>query len=151
MKKLFKTMALCLVVALLGVSVFAGCTQQSSENSSSDSQGSTMITLDQTAIALDADRTQQLVVSGASEVDWTSGNPQVATVDANGNVTGVNPGTCTVTATTKDGNFQAECMVAVTGYHLSQSVFSGFTKVENNTYNGEINYAVDNSNESVFA
>ena len=151
MKKLFKTMALCLVVALLGVSVFAGCTPQSSENSSSESQGSTMITLDQTSIALDADRTQQLVVSGASEVDWASSNSQVATVDANGNVTGVNPGTCTVTATTKDGNFQAECMVTVTGYHLSQSVFSGFTKVENNPYNGEINYAVDNSNESVFA
>ena len=151
MKKLFKTMALCLVVALLGVSVFAGCTPLSSENPSSESQGSTMITLDQDSIALDADRTQQLVVSGASEVDWASSNPQVATVDANGNVTGVNPGTCTVTATTKDGNFQAECMVSVTGYHLSQSVFSGFTKVENNTYNGEINYAIDNSNESVFA
>ena len=151
MKKLFKTMALCLVVALLGVSVFAGCNPQSSENPSSESQGSTMITLDQDSITLDADRTQQLVVSGASEVDWASSNPQVATVDANGNVTGVNPGTCTVTATTKDGNFQAECMVAVTGYHLSQSVFSGFTKVENNPYNGEINYAVDNSNESVFA
>ena len=79
-----------LVVALLGVSVFAGCTPLSSENSSSESQGSTMITLDQDSITLDADRTQQLVVSGASEVDWTSSNPQVATVDANGNVTGVN-------------------------------------------------------------
>ena len=83
MKKLFKTMALCLVVALLGVSVFAGCTPLSSEDPSSESQGSTMITLDQTSIALDADRTQQLVVSGASEVDWASSNPQVATVDGN--------------------------------------------------------------------
>ncbi len=33
------------------------------------------------------------------QVQWSSSNPQVATVDANGNVTGKSPGTATITAT----------------------------------------------------
>jgi len=46
-------------------------------------------------------------------VTWTSSNPEVATVDANGLVTAVANGTCTITATTTDGNFTATCNITV--------------------------------------
>lgn len=142
MKNLTKTMAAALAIASLSVGAFAGCSGKGVTPAS--------ISLDQESIALDADGVRQLIATGADEVVWESDNEAVATVDENGNVTGINPGTCNVTASTADGKFQAECVVTVTGYHLSSNVFSGFTKIENNTYNGEINYAVDNSSEDVF-
>ncbi|MGN1207673.1 MAG: Ig-like domain-containing protein, partial [Eubacteriales bacterium] len=111
---------------------------------------SSSITLDKETLSLDADVSEQLVASGANEVVWDSDNKAVATVDANGKVTGVNAGTCKITASTKDGKYQAECVVTVTGYHLSEKVVTGINKIENNTYNGEINYAIDNSDENAF-
>ena len=45
-------------------------------------------------------------------VTWTSSNPAVATVDANGNVTGVAAGTATITA--QAGDKTATCVVTVT-------------------------------------
>ena len=46
-------------------------------------------------------------------VIWTSSDPNVATVDANGKVTAVGNGTCTITATTEDGGFTAICTIKV--------------------------------------
>ena len=68
---------------------------------------------------------------------WETSDPGVATVDENGNVTGVNEGTCKITASTKDGAYESECVVVVSGYRLSKNVVSGINKIENNTYNGE--------------
>lgn len=83
-------------------------------------------------------------------MDWKTSDPGVATVDENGNVTGVNEGTCKITASTKDGKFESECVVVVSGYRLSKNVVSGINKIENNTYNGEINYAVNGSDDNAF-
>lgn len=47
------------------------------------------------------------------EVTWSSGNTGVATVDANGVVTGAAPGTAFITATALDGGLAASCMVMV--------------------------------------
>lgn len=44
-------------------------------------------------------------------VVWSSDNPKAVTVDANGTVTAVGPGTATITVTTKDGNKTASCQV----------------------------------------
>ena len=44
-------------------------------------------------------------------ITWTSENTAVATVDANGVVTGVGKGTTTIVATTKSGNFKAKCEI----------------------------------------
>ena len=46
-------------------------------------------------------------------VTWASSDPSVATVDQNGVVTAVAPGTATITVTTVDGGFTAICTVTV--------------------------------------
>lgn len=51
-------------------------------------------------------------VSAASMVQWTSSNPEIATVDAQGNVTGKGVGTATVTACSSNGRY-GTCMVTV--------------------------------------
>ena len=48
-------------------------------------------------------------------VTWTSSNPSIATVDENGIVTALKAGTTTITATTNDGDFKANCIITVTG------------------------------------
>ena len=49
-------------------------------------------------------------------VSWTSSNTNVATVSSNGLVTGVSSGTCTITATAKDGSGKkASCVIMVDG------------------------------------
>jgi len=50
-------------------------------------------------------------------LSWSSGNTSVATVD-NGTVTAVGAGTTTVTVTTVDGGFTADCTVSVTDPNL---------------------------------
>lgn len=52
--------------------------------------------------------------AGNKKVTWKSSNKKVATVDANGVVTGVSKGTCTITATTADGTKKtATCKIQV--------------------------------------
>ena len=143
MNKKGKLLALALTLALSATSVFAvGCRASRGTTSSS-------ITLDKENLSLDAGRSEKLSASSA-EVKWETSDPGVATVDENGNVTGVNEGTCKITASTKDGKFESECVVVVSGYRLSKNVVSGINKIENNTYNGEINYAVNGSDDNAF-
>ena len=140
MNKKGKFLALALTLALSVTLTFAvGC----------DETTTSSITLDKENLILDAGRSEQLSAS-STEVDWKTSDPGVATVDENGNVTGVNEGTCTITASTKDGAYESECIVVVSGYRLSQNVVFGINKIENNTYNGEINYAVNGSDDNAF-
>ena len=60
-----------------------------------------------TATILPADATNK-------KVTWTSSDAAKATVDAQGNVTGVSVGEATITVTTEDGNKTATCAVTVT-------------------------------------
>lgn len=46
-------------------------------------------------------------------VNWTSSNPERATVDTTGKVTGVSLGTAEITATTVDGGFISTCIITV--------------------------------------
>ena len=48
-----------------------------------------------------------------SDLVWESSNPNVATVDDNGKVTGVNPGTTTITVKTKDGEIIDQITIVV--------------------------------------
>ncbi len=46
-------------------------------------------------------------------VTWKSSNPDIVSVDSNGNIKALKPGTATITVTTKDGNYTATCQVTV--------------------------------------
>ena len=146
MNKKGKILALVLTLALSVTSIFmVGCSETPKESTGTTSS----ITLDKEKLSLDAGRSEQLSASSA-EVNWKTSDPGVATVDENGNVTGVNEGTCKITASTKDGKFESECVVVVSGYRLSKNVVSGINKIENNTYNAGINYAVNGSDDDAF-
>ena len=74
------------------------------------------VTLNSSTLNLSPEETAQLIATvvpaDVYEVTWTSSDPSVATVDANGLVTAVAPGTATITATA-DG-VSATCTVTVT-------------------------------------
>ena len=58
--------------------------------------------------------------NASQEVTWSSSKPAVATVDANGLVTGVTAGTAVITATSKDDpSYKATCTVTVNNIPVS--------------------------------
>ena len=78
------------------------------------------ITLNETSLTLTLPETAQLLASitpsDATDktLNWTSSNSAVASVDDNGFVSSVAPGTATIRATTTDGsNLSASCVVTV--------------------------------------
>ena len=77
----------------------------------------TGVSLDQSKLALSIGGSEPLTATVSptdalnKTVAWTSSNSAVATVSSTGTVTPVNAGTCTITATTDDGNFKATCTV----------------------------------------
>ena len=79
----------------------------------------TGVTLDNATGTLSVGETATLTATVAptdatnKTVAWSSSNPAVATVAANGTVTAVAPGTATITVTTADGGFTATCDVTV--------------------------------------
>ena len=48
-----------------------------------------------------------------NEVTWASSDEEIATVNENGKVTGIKPGSCIIKATSVDGGFEAQCNVTV--------------------------------------
>ncbi|MBO4547993.1 MAG: Ig domain-containing protein, partial [Abditibacteriota bacterium] len=79
----------------------------------------TGVALDKTKVTLDkgASVTLKATVSPSDAankaVTWTSYDTSIATVDANGKVKGIAPGTTTVRVKTRDGGFTAKCKVTV--------------------------------------
>lgn len=78
------------------------------------------ITLDVVEKALEIGETLKVAATVAPEaasdktVTWTSSNPAVATVDANGLVTAVKPGATTITVTANDGGgAKATCRIVI--------------------------------------
>lgn len=49
-----------------------------------------------------------------SKIGWESSDPEIAVVDANGNVGAIKTGEAIITATTEDGGHTAQCVVTVT-------------------------------------
>lgn len=79
----------------------------------------TGISLNKSTLTLPRLKSEKLVATvtptGATkkEVKWTSTNPEIATVDADGTVKAVKYGQATIIATTVDGGFTAMCQVNV--------------------------------------
>lgn len=80
----------------------------------------TGISLDITSYSLEVGDTFSLTETILPEnatnqkVIWSSNNPSVAVVSSIGNVTAMSVGTTTITATTEDGGYTADCIVTVT-------------------------------------
>jgi uncharacterized protein YjdB len=73
-------------------------------------------------------------------INWTSNNSSVATVNSNGQIVGVSAGTAVITATSVDGGYSDTCVVTV---KASTVAVSGLTvSPSNTTLNvGETSYA----------
>ena len=65
-------------------------------------------------------------------VTWASSDESVASVSANGSVTGISAGTARITVTTADGGYTAACTVTVTG---GSSGGGGSNRRNSSTYN----------------
>ena len=96
-------------VAILLIIVTMGCNKD---------QNVTNVTLDQSNITLIVGENATLTATVHPEnatgktVNWTSSNPNVATID-NGIVTAKKKGTAIISVTTKEGNYTAKCTVTV--------------------------------------
>ena len=97
----------------------------------------TGVTLNKTSTSIQVGDTETLTATVLPEdatnqnVTWKSDKPEIATVDANGKVTGVKAGEATITVTTEDGGKTATCKVtvkaaavAVTGVTLNKATLS---------------------------
>ena len=73
----------------------------------------TILKLNKTATSITIGQVETLLaITNSPAVTWSSANTNVATVDSNGNVIGIQKGTATITATTADGKI-ATCVVTV--------------------------------------
>lgn len=78
------------------------------------------ITLNPTSVSITEGTSAQIVAIVEPEnatdqtLTWTSSDQEVVTVDSTGKITGLKPGTSTITAKTKDGKVKATCTVTIT-------------------------------------
>ena len=94
----------------------------------------TSITLNKSTLALFVQSTEQLTAIVLPEtatnktVSWTSSVPSVATV-TDGLITAISSGITTITASTQDGNFTAQCTVTVTAqtWNIGTSIATNVT------------------------
>lgn len=96
-------------------------------------QGVTGITLNKTSATIGIGNSTQLTANVSpsnatnKSVKWNSSNTGVATVNGNGQVTGVGVGTTTITCRSSDGNATASCTVTVANVSSGNSGSSGNT------------------------
>ena len=113
-KNLFRHVAL-LAAAVLSMTCLWSC----KKNELPDSIAVIGVSLDKTSITITVDSTETLKATIDPEdadnqnITWTSDNPEVATVNEKGKVTGVKAGKAVITVITEDGEKTATCKVTV--------------------------------------
>lgn len=125
--------ALLVATVLLSTS-FWSCSKNEEPEPTPPAVTVTGVTLNKTDLMLEIGGSETLTATVApadatnQKVTWKSDKPEIATVDANGKVTGVKAGEATITVTTEDGGKTATCRVTVsdkeikvTGVKLNKS------------------------------
>lgn len=118
MKRIAITIISVILSVMIGIS-FAAC-ENGKEDPPAKPVAVTGVTLSESSLSLavNGEATLTATVEPANAADksvtWTSSAPAKATVDNGGNVKGVAAGSATITVTTTDGGFTAQCQVTVT-------------------------------------
>ena len=95
----------------------------------------TGVTLSATEIKLKAGKSQKLTATVLpnnatnSGLTWTSSNPDVASIDANGTITAVKEGEAVITVSANDDSIKATCAVTVTnggGCYVATCVYGSY-------------------------
>ena len=113
-KNLFRHVAL-LAAAILSMASFWSC----KKNELPDSIAVIGVSLDKTSITITVGSTETLTATIEPEdadnqnITWASDNPEVATVNEKGKVTGIKAGKAVITVITEDGEKTATCKVTV--------------------------------------
>ena len=134
MKKNILRYTALFVTAVLFTTNFWSCSKNEDPEPTPPAVTVTGVSLNKTTLTLNIGASETLTATVApadaanKKVTWMSGNEAVATVDANGKVTGVKAGEATITVTTEDGGKTASCkvtvkdaVVAVTGVTLNKT------------------------------
>lgn len=156
MKKIVKGLCVLATSILVGGNALVGCTPTEEPPVEVEKTKVTGVTIEKETYEVGCDFTVEIktsvLPSNADEksITYTSSDEKIATVDANGVVTGVNPGEAIITATSVDGGYKATTKVLVKGFHTSSKVFVNVNAMENNAYNNGTDYTVDTSNEDFF-
>lgn len=118
MKRIAITIISVILSVMIGIS-FAAC-ENGKEDPPAKPVAVTGVTLSESSLSLavNGEATLTATVEPANAADksvtWTSSAPAKATVDNGGKVKGVAAGSATITVTTTDGGFTAQCQVTVT-------------------------------------
>lgn len=156
MKKIVKGLCVLAASVLVGGGALVSCGPTEEPPVEAEKVKVTGVKIENEAYEVGCDFTVEIKASVLPEtadekgITYTSSDVNIATVDANGVVTGVNPGEATITATSVDGGYKATTKVLVKGFHTSSKVFVNVNAMENNPYNNGTDYTVDTSNENYF-
>ena len=129
MKKNILRYTALFVAAILLTTAFWSCSKSKEEapEPTPPAVSVTGVTLDESSISILVGTSETLAVTvfpkdaANKKVTWKSDKPTIATVDANGKVTGVATGEATITVTTEDGGKTATCRVIVSDREIKVS------------------------------
>ena len=120
-RMMFMKRMIAMMAVVFSVAMFASCSDDDEGNGGDGTVvKATGVTLDQPTLSLGVGESATLLATVAPEnatnksVTWESSDPAIATVDSVGVVTGVAVGDATITVTTVDGGYPAQCEVTVT-------------------------------------
>ena len=96
------------------------------------------ITLNKSALEISAGKSEKLTATispsdSTDDIVWSSDNTNVAIVDKDGNITGINKGSATITAKAVYGNKAATCLVTVADSGVQIVEVTGVTLIPNET------------------
>ena len=164
-RMMFMKRMIAMMAVVFSVAMFASCSDDDEGNGGDGTVvKATGVTLDQPTLSLGVGESATLLATVAPEnatnksVTWESSDPAIATVDSVGVVTGVAAGDATITVTTVDGGYPAQCEVTVTAgsamdvhvgdYYYSDGTVSS-TFDEGKTPVGIVFYVGDNTQNDV--